>query len=324
MALIQSGSFDAGSHRAERRYTLTTREKVDVLTCLFNEIGGASGTPRASDTEAMRGMLKVPGCDPERHCFIAEEDAGKAVGYSLVSYEPPISRAVASGGVLEERRGKGIGRGLMRRVVEHAEELGVSSLHVEAGVTHSDTQHLLSRHGMKVVRSLWKMRWEGEDVPEVSLPSEFSVRTLVAGQDEQTLTELQNIAFEENWGFSPNSVEQIEVRVENNRGGPEGIILITEDVITESGKPAAYNWTMFYADDDTPSGVIAMTGVHPDFRGRGIGRAVVTVGIANLVERGASFVDLEVDADHAPARELYLNLGFRKVGRSVWYEKRFR
>ena len=104
---------------------------MEILTCLFNEIGGASGTPRASDTEAMRGMLKVPGCDPERHCFIAE-DAGKAVGYSLVSYEPPISRAVASGGVLEEHRGKGIGRGLMRRVVEHAEELGVSSLHVEA------------------------------------------------------------------------------------------------------------------------------------------------------------------------------------------------
>ncbi len=300
---------------------------MEVLTCLFNEIGGASGTPRAFDTEAMRGMLEVPGCDPERHCFIAE-DAGKAVGYSLVSYEPPISRAVASGGVLERHRGKGIGRELMRRVVEHAEELGVSSLHVEAGVTHSDTQHLLSRHGMTVVRSLWKMRWEGEEVPDVRLPSGFSMRSLVAGQDEQTLTELQNVAFGENWGFSPNTVEQIEVRVENNRGGPEGIILITEGGITENGvteggKLAAYNWTMFYADDDSPSGVIAMTGVHPDYRGRGIGRAVVTVGIANLVERGAIFVDLEVDADNTPARELYLNLGFRKVGRSVWYEKRF-
>ena len=274
-------------------------------------------------------MLKVPGCDPERHCFIAEDDPGNAVGYSLVSYEPPISRAVAGGGVLERHRGKGIGRELMRRVVEHAEELGVSSLHVEAGVTHSDTQHLLSRHGMKVVRSLWKMRWEGEEVPEVSLPSEFSVRALVAGQDEQTLTDLQNVAFGENWGFSPNTVEQIKVRVEHNRGGPESIILITEGGITEGGitegdKPAAYNWTMFYADDESPSGVIAMTGVHPDYRGRGIGRAVVTVGIANLVERGASFVDLEVDADNTPARELYLNLGFRKVGSSVWYEKRFR
>ena len=290
-----------------------------VITRLFNEIGGADGTPRALDEEAMRGMLEVPGCDPEQHCFVAEEDTGKAVGYSLVSYEAPISRAVASGGVLQEHRGKGIGRALMRRVVEHAEELRVDSLHVEAGVTHSDMQHLLSRHGMDVVRSLWKMRWQSEGVPEVRLPSGFAVRSLVAGQDEETLTDLQNVSFGENWGFSPNTVDQIRARVEQNRGGPESIIFITEQ-----GKPAAYNWTMFYADDNAPSGVIAMTGVRPDYRGRGIGRAVVTAGIAYLVERGASYVDLEVDADNTPARELYLNLGFRKVGRSVWYEKRFR
>ena len=292
---------------------------LELITCLFNEIGGAIGTPRASDTEAMRGMLTVPGCDPERHCFIAEDDTGKAVGYSLVAYEPPISRAVANGGVLQEYRGKGIGRALLRKVVEHAEELGVDSLHVEAGVTHSDMQHLLSRHGMDVVSSLWKMRWQGGDVPEVRLPPGFAVRSMVAGQDEETLTELQNLAFGENWGFSPNTVEQIRVRVEHNRGGPESIIFITEH-----GKPAAYNWTMFYPDDVSPSGVVAMTGVRPEYRGRGIGRAVVTAGIAYLVERGASFVDLEVDADNTPARELYLNLGFRKVGGSVWYEKKFR
>ena len=81
---------------------------------------------------------------------------------------------------------------------------------------------------------------------------------------------------------------------------------------------------MFIDDGPASSGVIAMTGVHPDYRGRGIGRAVVTAGIAYLVERGASFVELEVDAENTPARELYLKLGFREVGRSVWYEKRFR
>ena len=290
---------------------------MDAITALFNEIGGATGTPRAFDKDAMRAMLLVPGCDPERHCFIAE-DAGNPVGYSLVAYEPPISRAVASGGVLQEHRGRGIGRALLRSVVKHARELGVSVLHVEAGVTHSDAQHLLSLHGMEVVKSLWKMRWQGRGMPHVSLPAGFAVRSLVAGQDEQDLTDLQNVAFGENWGFSPNTVEQITARVKHNRGGPEAIILITEN-----GRLAAYNWTMFFPDDNSPSGIVAMTGVHPDYRGRGIGRAVVTAGIAYLVERGASFVDLEVESENTPARELYLNLGFRKVGRSVWYEKRF-
>lgn len=291
---------------------------LDAITCLSNEIGGVSGTAKALDADGMRAVLSVPGCDPERHCFIAE-DAGEAVGYSLVSYEPPISRAVASGGVLSEHRGKGIGKALLRKVVEHAEGLGVDVLHVEAGVTHSDANHLLASHGMEVVKSLWKMRWESVGAPDVSLPQGFAVRSLVAGQDERTLTDLQNVSFGENWGFSPNTVEQISARVEHNKGGPESIIFITEN-----GEPAAYNWTMFLSDEESSSGVVAMTGVHPDYRGRGIGRAVVTAGIAYLVERGASFVELEVDAENTPARELYLKLGFRKVGRSVWYEKRFR
>lgn len=296
---------------------------IDAITFLSNEIGGASGTAKALDSDEMRTALSVPGCDPERHCLIAE-DAGKAVGYSLVAYEEPISRAVASGGVLEAHRGKGIGRALLRRVVEHAEGLGVDVLHVEAGVTHSDAQHLLASHGMEVVKSLWKMRWQCAEVPDVDLPAGFAVRSLVVGRDEETLTDLQNVSFEENWGFSPNTVEQIRARVEHNRGGPESILFITEDGVTEHGKPAAYNWTMFLADGESSSGVVAMTGVHPDYRGRGIGRAVVTAGIAYLVERGASVVELEVDAENTPARELYLKLGFRKVGRSVWYEKRFR
>ena len=304
---------------------------LDAITCMFNEIGGVSGTAKAQDTDGMRAMLSAPGCDPERHCFIAEDDAGKAVGYTLVAYEQPISRAVASGGVLAEHRGKGIGRALLREVMKYAEGLGVEALHVEASVAHAGVNHMLALHGMEVVKSLWQMRWQSEELPDVSLPAGFAARSLVAGQDEETLTELQNISFGENWGFSPNTVEQIRVRVEHNRGGPECILFITEDGteagtgdgITEHGKPAAYNWTIFIEDGAASSGIIAMTGVHPDYRGRGIGRAVVTAGIAYLAERGASVVELEVDSENAPARELYLNLGFRKVSRSVWYEKRF-
>ena len=296
---------------------------LDAITCMYNEIGGVSGTVKAQDTDGMRAMLSVPGSDPERHCFIAEDDAGKAVGYTLVAYEQPISRAVASGGVLAEHRGKGIGRALLREVMRYVEGLGVEALHMEASVAHADVNHMLSLHGMETVKSLWQMRWESDEVPDVNLPEGFAVRSLVAGQDEQVLTELQNISFGENWGFSPNTVEQIRVRVEHNRGGPEGIIFITDDG-TEHGKPAAYNWTMFIEDGAASSGIIAMTGVHPDYRGRGIGRAVVTAGIAYLVERGAAAVELEVDSENAPARELYLKLGFRKVSRSVWYEKRYR
>lgn len=262
-------------------------------------------------------MLEQPGCDPERHCFIAEL-GGAMAGYALVAYERPIARAVALGGALPNMRGKGVGRALVRQAVEHSAALGVDALHVEAGERNDALQRLLASEGFEIVKQYWQMRWQGDSAPTVRLPSGFAVRSLLQGEDEAALTFLQNTAFGENWGFSPNTVEQISARVEQNIGGPESILFITDE-----GKPAAYNWTMFSADGANPSGVISMTGVHPNYRGRGLGRAVVAAGIAYLVDRGAAHVDLEVDSDNTPARELYLKLGFRRVSKTIWYEKRF-
>ena len=43
-----------------------------------------------------------------------------------------------------------------------------------------------------------------------------------------------------------------------------------------------------------------MTGVHPDHRRRGLGRVIVTAGMAYLREKGASVVRLEVDHSNKP------------------------
>lgn len=291
---------------------------VEGLARAHNEIGGVSGGAKAHDGESMRRMLEQPGCDPERHCFIAEL-GGAVAGYALVAYEQPIARAVAMGGALPSMRGKGVGRALVRAAVAHSAALGVDALHVEAGERNDALQRLLASEGFAVAKQYWQMRWRGGSAPAVSLPLGFAARSLApGGEDEAALTFLQNTAFGENWGFSPNTVEQISARVAQNVGGPESILFITDE-----GEPAAYNWTMFSADGASPSGVISMTGVHPSYRGRGLGRAVVAAGIAYLVDRGAAQVDLEVDSDNAPARELYLKLGFRRVSKTIWYEKRF-
>jgi ribosomal-protein-alanine N-acetyltransferase len=49
--------------------------------------------------------------------------------------------------------------------------------------------------------------------------------------------------------------------------------------------------------------------VHPDCRGRGIGRALLAHGIAQAEERGALTLSLFVSPDN-PARRLYESLGF--------------
>jgi mycothiol synthase len=50
--------------------------------------------------------------------------------------------------------------------------------------------------------------------------------------------------------------------------------------------------------------------VDPDFKGRGLGRALVLAGLDYLWKRGLTIGMLYVDADNRSAVKLYVDLGF--------------
>lgn len=54
--------------------------------------------------------------------------------------------------------------------------------------------------------------------------------------------------------------------------------------------------------------------VHPDWRGRGIGEAIMRALMARALERGATRMTLEVRVSNHVAQNLYLKLGFRPAG----------
>ena len=290
-------------------------QDLEQLTLIFNEVNGLTNSEKAFDVEFMRQYLSQPSCQPEEHCYVAETQ-NSLVGFVLIAPELPIGRAVASGGVLRLHRNRGIGRRLVRQAIEHAQGLGASVLHAEVSSDGASASHLLESEGFYPVRRYWQMRWEVDGVPNVELPEGFSLHPFRPGQDDEALTQLQNAAFGDNWGFCPNTVEEIIARVRLNRVDPDGIILVMD-----GGRPAAYNWTLRASNEAGSTGWIAMTGVHPDYRGRGLGRAVVVAGMEHLKARGVDGIELEVDSDNVPARELYQKLGFQRFQETRWYEK---
>jgi ribosomal-protein-alanine N-acetyltransferase len=64
---------------------------------------------------------------------------------------------------------------------------------------------------------------------------------------------------------------------------------------------------------------IATVAVHPDFRGRGIGRQLLLATLRDAVVRGATMSTLEVRAGNQAAIKLYEQLGFEIVGRRPRY-----
>lgn len=63
--------------------------------------------------------------------------------------------------------------------------------------------------------------------------------------------------------------------------------------------------------------MIGNVAVHPQWRGRSIGRALVEAALEDIAARGGTWVGLEVREDNPAARRLYERLGFEPVGESL-------
>ena len=66
---------------------------------------------------------------------------------------------------------------------------------------------------------------------------------------------------------------------------------------------------------------IATIAVHPEYRGRGISKALVVTGLCELISKGALTATLEVRAGNKVAQCLYRHFGFEQVGLRKSYYK---
>lgn len=97
--------------------------------------------------------------------------------------------------------------------------------------------------------------------------------------------------------------------------------------------PASRSWVATYDLPDKESIVVGMIvvwliineahiatlAVHPDFRGRGIGSALLVEALKSVVLQGASSALLEVRASNITAQRLYQHYGFEIVSRRPRY-----
>ncbi|MFX0063919.1 MAG: GNAT family N-acetyltransferase [Candidatus Hermodarchaeota archaeon] len=65
-------------------------------------------------------------------------------------------------------------------------------------------------------------------------------------------------------------------------------------------------------------------GIHPDFRGRKIGKSLLRLTINNLAKQGLKTVTLHSDSQNDPAVILYRDVGFKITNNTMRYQIRFR
>lgn len=104
---------------------------------------------------------------------------------------------------------------------------------------------------------------------------------------------------------------------------PRGIFLMFLENNPESFLVAEYNghvvgYVMGYLKPDFEGHIMSIA-VDPEYRGNGIGRALMVAVIDKLIKLGARYIGLEVRVSNRRAIKLYEGLGFKTVKRIYGY-----
>jgi len=126
-----------------------------------------------------------------------------------------------------------------------------------------------------------------------------NVEISVAEKDDiSAIAELEKMCFSSPWS---------EKAVLDTMSGENSLFLVAK----AEGKICGYIGSYSALDE----GYITNVAVNPDFRRRGVGKALVGELIRQGKEKGLSFLTLEVRESNEGAIALYSDLGFENVGK---------
>jgi mycothiol synthase len=158
--------------------------------------------------------------------------------------------------------------------------------------------------GAEVVRTLQLLRVM-LPVPVVEVPAGAVLRNFEPGRDEDAWIAQNNAAFMHHPEQGAWLRVDLDERTNEPWFDPSGFLLLEIE-----GKLAASCWTKVHELHPDRFGEIYVISVDPAFQGQGLGRAMVTQGLASLRKKGVGDAVLFVDESNTGARMLYESLGF--------------
>jgi mycothiol synthase len=263
------------------------------------------GIPGFQASDIDRSITRIP-IDPEG-TVVAVED-GEIAGYCIPRHD---DLTVDPG-----RRRRGHGRRLVEAALGIVRARGIPHLNLYAPTHLEATRAFIEALGFRYHSSLWELRLEeGSPTPAPAFPAGVAVRGYAGEADLAAYTSLMNLTFADH----PTPVSWSEDLVRAVHAVPDfdpGDILL----LTPAGRPGELIGFIRVetvpaeeTEADRLEGYVALIGVLPEWRGRGLGRQLLYWGIARLRERGAGAVELSVQALNERATRIYTAAGFVPV-----------
>ncbi len=142
-------------------------------------------------------------------------------------------------------------------------------------------------------------------------PAGFTVRPLAGMNEVKGYVELHRAAFE-----STTMTEEWRRRTLQHPDYKPDL-----DIVVQAPDGWLVAFCICWFDEQSANGRIEPLGCHPDFRGRGLGKAVLSEGLRRFQSRGAQKVFVETDNFRDAAMRLYESFDFQVIQEVLVYRK---
>jgi len=237
--------------------------------------------------------------DRQRDALVVRGPGGTAAAWGLI-----LRRRTRWADVHPDHRGLGLGRALVDWSVRRAQELGADRIGQTIEDCRVDAIALLRAAGAIPVRTAWILRLEHDrtapprpgDVPGVALRDS-------APADEIEALETMELAFSEWPDRPPSTLATWQALVTGREGFSSDQLQVA---VSDDGRIVG---AAFLIDDGQELWVDKLA-THPQFRGRGIGSALLRRAFVMSHSRGRRATCLSTDS-HTGALPFYQRLGMQ-------------
>lgn len=308
------------------------RQDHPEMNRVANLVGAANGDPERRTVEGMDGYYA--GFDQEAlalDCAIVELD-GRMVGYGRISWEDAASRDHGEiGGVLNIDPDL-VGRGIEERLVEHAVGRAAtlvrtrgasmpSVVHIWATGRDIGQHAALEAAGFRRIRAGAQLvRPSLDDIPELPMPEGFEIRPI--GRDDRAMH--RRVWDAGNRAFAGSFAEEApsESRYEGWLADPALDPPLWR--VAFHGDDIAGQILNYMGDPEPDGSRLGFTegiSVQPEFRRRGLARALLAASLRAVRDAGATKAALGVDSQNPnEAQTLYESMGYQVVSVAYTYE----
>lgn len=183
-----------------------------------------------------------------------------------------------------------------------------SGFSIRSSCNKLDTEllEIFEESGLKFYRDYYKLLKQpiAKGFPE--LPAGVEVRSVSLVTHAELLHELESKSFADHFGYVQVAFDDwLKERAASNTADPQGSFIVYVNQL-----PAGF---LFSSDfrADVQGGWVDKLGVLSEFRGQGLGKLLLSWGLAHAAQKGYTSIALGADTgNESGALELYFGLGF--------------